>query len=132
MFPVFSIQRVKELIEGAGKQREVWEVFVPEASGFDETPDTFNEIKVGGIGWKIKELHVERVCHFHNQSASLVTGIVHHQRNLLSGIRGTDFLQKFADHFRINRSGRHSFADTHSFAVRSNKPPRTEVVSNEQ
>jgi hypothetical protein len=33
MFPVFSIQRVKELIEGAGKQREVWEVFVPEASG---------------------------------------------------------------------------------------------------
>ena len=132
MFPVFSIQRVKELIEGAGKQREVWEVFVPEASGFDETPDTFNEIKVGGIGWKIEELHVERVCHFHNQSASLVTGIVHHQRNLLSGIRGTDFLQKFADHFRINRSGRHSFADTHSFAVRPNKPPRTEVVSNEQ
>ena len=61
MFPVFSIQRVKELIE--------------------------------------------RVCHFHNQSASLVTGIVHHQRNLLSGIRGTDFLQKFADYFRINRSG---------------------------
>jgi len=105
MFPVFSIQRVKELIEGAGKQREVWEVFVPEASGFDETPDTFNEIKVGGIGWKVKELHVERVCHFHNQSASLVTGIVHHQRNLLSGIRGTDFLQKFADYFRINRSG---------------------------
>ncbi len=47
MLPVFSIQRVKELIEGAGKQREVWEVFVPEASGFDETPDTFNEIKVG-------------------------------------------------------------------------------------
>jgi hypothetical protein len=38
MFPVFSIQRVKELIEGAGKQREAWEVFVPEASGFDETP----------------------------------------------------------------------------------------------
>jgi hypothetical protein len=132
MFPVFSIQRVKELIEGAGKQREVWEVFVPEASGFDETPDTFNEIKVGGIGWKVKELHVERVCHFHNQSASLVTGIVHHQRNLLSGIRGTDFLQKFADHFRINRSGHHSFADTHSFAIRSNKPPRTEVISNEQ
>ena len=26
----------------------------------------------------------------------------------------------------------HSFADTHSFAVRSNKPPRTEVISNEQ
>ena len=48
MFPVFSIQRVKELIEGAGKQREVWEVFVPKASGFDETPNTFNEIKVGG------------------------------------------------------------------------------------
>jgi hypothetical protein len=24
---------------------------------------------------------------------------------LLSGIRGTDFLQKFADHFRINRTG---------------------------
>jgi hypothetical protein len=38
MFAVFSIQRVKELIEGAGKQREAWEVFVPEASGFDETP----------------------------------------------------------------------------------------------
>jgi hypothetical protein len=38
MFPVFSIQRVKELIEGAGKQREAWEVFVPQASGFDETP----------------------------------------------------------------------------------------------
>jgi hypothetical protein len=105
MCPVFSIQRVKELIEGAGKQREVWEVFVPEASGFDETPDTFNEIQVEGIGWKVKELHVERVCHFHNQSASLVTGTVHHQRNLLSGIRGTDFLQKFADYFRINRSG---------------------------
>jgi hypothetical protein len=50
MFPVFTIQRVKELIEGAGKQREVWEVFVPEASGFDETLNTFNEIKVGGIG----------------------------------------------------------------------------------
>jgi hypothetical protein len=64
MFPVFSIQRVKELIEGAGKQREVWEVFVPQASGFDETP--------------------------------------------------------------------HSFADTHSFAIRSNKPPPTEVISKEQ
>jgi hypothetical protein len=61
MFPVVSIQRVKELIEGAGKQREVWEVFVPQASGFDETPTRFNEIKVGGIGWKIKELHVERL-----------------------------------------------------------------------
>jgi hypothetical protein len=44
MFSAFSIQRVKELIEGAGKQHEVWDVFVPEASGFDETPDTFNEI----------------------------------------------------------------------------------------
>ncbi len=64
-------------MEGAGKQREVWEVFVPQASGFDETPDTFNAIKVGGIGWKVKKLHVEGVCHFHNQSASLVTGIVY-------------------------------------------------------
>ena len=53
MFPVFSIQRVKGLIEGAGKQHEVWEVFVPQESGFDETPDTFNKIKVGGIGWKV-------------------------------------------------------------------------------
>jgi len=26
----------------------------------------------------------------------------------------------------------HSFADTHSFAIRSNKPPRTEVILNEQ
>jgi hypothetical protein len=58
-----------------------------------------------GTGGKINEFHVERVCHFHNQSASLATGIVHHQRNLLSGIRGTDFLQKFSDYFRINRSG---------------------------
>ena len=105
MLPVFSIQRVKEHIESFGKQRQVWEVFVPQASGFDETPNTLNEIKGGRIGWKIKELHVEGVCHFQNQSASLVTGIVHHQRNLLSGIRGTDFLQKFADHFRINRPG---------------------------
>jgi hypothetical protein len=76
MFPVFSLQRFKELIEGAGKQREVWEVFVPQASGFDETPGTVNEIKVGGIGWNVKQLHVEGVCHFHNQSAPLVTGIV--------------------------------------------------------
>jgi hypothetical protein len=105
MFPVFSSQRVKELIEGAGKQREVWEVFVEDASGFDETPNTFNEIKVGDIGWKVKELHVERVCYFHDQSLSLVTGIVHHTRNLLSGISGTDFLQKFADYFCLNRSG---------------------------
>jgi hypothetical protein len=58
MFPICSIRRVKKPIEGAGKQREVWEVFVPEASGFDETPDTFNEIKVGGIDWKVKGLHV--------------------------------------------------------------------------
>jgi hypothetical protein len=105
VFLVVSIQRANKLIERGGKQREVCELFVPEASGFDETPDTFDEIKVGGIGWKVKELHVERVCHFHNQWASLVTGIVHPQRNLLSGIRGTDFLQKFADYFRINRSG---------------------------
>jgi hypothetical protein len=47
MFPVFSIQRVKELIEGAGKQHEVLEVFVPQALGFDETPNTFYEFKVG-------------------------------------------------------------------------------------
>ena len=40
MFTVFSIQRVKEFIEGAGKQREVWEVFVPQALGSDETRDT--------------------------------------------------------------------------------------------
>jgi hypothetical protein len=105
MFPIVSVQRIKELIECAGKQGEVWEVFIPQASGFDETPDTFNEMKVGGIGWKAKERHAERVCHFFNQTASLVTGIVQHQRNFLSGIRGTDFLQKFADHFRIHRSG---------------------------
>jgi hypothetical protein len=37
------MQRVKKLIEGAGQHREVREVFVPEASGFDETPDTINE-----------------------------------------------------------------------------------------
>jgi hypothetical protein len=60
MFPTFSIQRVKELTEGSGNQREVWEVIVPQASGFDETPDTFNEIKVEGIDWKVKELHVQR------------------------------------------------------------------------
>jgi hypothetical protein len=102
MFPVISIKRVKELVEGAGKQREVWEIFVPQVLGFDVTPDTFNEIKVGGIGWKVQELYVEGVCHFYNQSASLLMGIVHHQRNLLSGIRGTDFLQKFADYFRFN------------------------------
>jgi hypothetical protein len=43
-------------------------------------------------------------CHFHKQSASLVTGIVHHQRHLLSGISGLDFLQKFADDFCIYRT----------------------------
>jgi hypothetical protein len=40
--PVFSIQRVKELIEGVGKQREVWEVFVPQASDFGDAPDTLD------------------------------------------------------------------------------------------
>ena len=64
MFPVFSIQRVKELIEGAGKQREVWEVFVPQASGFDEKPNTFNEIKVGEVGWKVKILSSELIIVF--------------------------------------------------------------------
>jgi hypothetical protein len=64
MFPVFSIQRVEELIEGAGKQREVWEVFFPQASGLDETPNTFNEIKVGGVGWKVKILSSELIIVF--------------------------------------------------------------------
>jgi hypothetical protein len=105
MFPVFSIQRAKKVIERIGKQREVWKVFVPHALAFDPTPATLNKIEVWGIGLKIKERQVESVCHFHNQSASLVTGIVHHQRDLFSGIRGTEFLQKFADHLRIDRTG---------------------------
>jgi hypothetical protein len=105
MFPVFYHSASQETHRRPGRQREVREAFVLQASGFDETPNTFNESKVGGIGWKVKELHVDRACHFHNQSASLVTGNVHHQRNLLSGIRTTDFLQKFADHFRIKRTG---------------------------
>jgi hypothetical protein len=67
MFLVFSIQRFKKVIEGAGKQREVWKVFVPQASGFDPTPATFNEIEEGGIGWKVMEPQVEGVCHFYNQ-----------------------------------------------------------------
>jgi hypothetical protein len=111
---VVSIQRVKELIEGADKQHEVREIFVPQAWGFDETRDTFNEIKVGGIGWEVKELHGERVCHFCNKSASLITGIVHHQRNILSGIVGTEFLHKFADDLRIERTG---FSNAHEIMV---------------
>jgi hypothetical protein len=105
MLPVFSMQQVKKIMEGGGKHREVLEVFVPQASDFDATPNTLNVVEVGGTGWKVKQLHIERDCHFHNQSASLLTGVVQHQRNVLSGIRGTCFAQKFVDHFRVNRTG---------------------------
>jgi hypothetical protein len=102
MFPVFSIQRAKKVIERIGKQREVWKVVVPHTLALDPTPATFKKSEVGQIAWRTKELQVERIFHFHNQSASLVTGIVHHQRDLFFGIRGTEFLQKFADHLRID------------------------------
>ena len=105
MFPVFSIQRFKKVIEGAGKQREVWKVFFPQALGFDPTPATFNKIEEGRIGWKVMAPQVEGFCHFHNQAASLLTGVVYHQRDRFSGIRGTESLQKFADHLRIDRTG---------------------------
>jgi hypothetical protein len=45
------------------------------------------------------------VCYFTTNQLTLITNTVYHQSNLLSRIRGTDFLQKFADYFRINRSG---------------------------
>ena len=95
--PGFFHSASQGLIEGAGKQREVWEVFGPRVSVSEETPNLFKE--------KAKELHVARVCHFRNPSASLLTETVHKQSYLLCEIRGTNFLEKSADHFRIIRTG---------------------------
>ncbi len=44
----FFVERVKTLIEGAGKQREVFEELYRRHRGFNPTPDTFIEIEVGG------------------------------------------------------------------------------------
>ncbi len=51
---VFPVSRVKILIAWASKHREIWELFVPQASCFDGTLDIFNEIQFRGIGWKVK------------------------------------------------------------------------------
>jgi hypothetical protein len=79
---------------GIGKQREAWEVFVPQISGFYQIPDKFDEIKVRRIAKKFYVLHVKRLYHLKNQKSSLVTGDVHQPRNLASATRSTVRLSK--------------------------------------
>ena len=60
VWPVFTTKRVDEFVDGLHELGKVLEVSVPEAFGFDQSPDALNQVEVGRVRRQEQQLDPNR------------------------------------------------------------------------